>query len=98
MEPRLVVLYLTGQYQILGALAPALAAAPPLLMGPLDFGDHRGSVQLYRVTPTYVLYREIPEDAAEGATMEVGEHPDASDTTDDDTDLNSLALGPDPAV
>lgn len=64
-RPRLVVRYLTGLYQILGELSEELAANPPPFMGPLDFGDHIGSVALdpMGAGSTYFLYREIEPDA-----------------------------------
>lgn len=69
MLPRLVVLYSTGMYQILGELNAELVAAAPRQLGPLDFGGYQSMVVFDRKTPTYLLYREVESPV----TLESGE-------------------------
>ncbi len=56
MIPRLVLLKANGQYEINGTIEVAAPAEIKLT------GDR--TVKLVRVTPTYVLYREVPRVAS----------------------------------
>ncbi len=71
IQPRLVVRYLTGINQILGVLSKELVLKAPPQLGPMDFGDHSGIVILDRKTPTYFLYREVPNDTLESGESHV---------------------------